>query len=126
VANAIAGENAITVGSVAWFLIIRANFLCFYAKTKNIRCAMKRKVLYVFSIISLKTAISVKQGAEYKERKEKNMDRWTMQQLKDTDDLTFAIAILNERRNKLNPYSPLAEKLKATVRTIEKIKESKA
>jgi hypothetical protein len=80
----------------------------------------------IAEIVLNQIVLRIGNGAEYKERRTKIMDRWTMQQLKDTDDLTFAVAILNERRRKLNPYSPLAEKLKAAVRTIEKIKEDKA
>ena len=53
------------------------------------------------------------------------MSKWTMEQLNNTDNLLFAISILNERRNKLNPYSPLAEKLAATAREIEKIRGEK-
>jgi hypothetical protein len=45
-----------------------------------------------------------------------------MNQLQETDDLTFAVAILNERRNKLNPYTPLAKKLSNAVNTINEIK----
>lgn len=39
------------------------------------------------------------------------MDRWTMRELKETDDITFAIQILYERRKGLTPYSPLGMKL---------------
>ena len=50
------------------------------------------------------------------------MDRWTMYDLERTDDLTFAISILNQRKNNLNPYSPLANKLAQSIHTIEEIK----
>ena len=53
------------------------------------------------------------------------MDRWTQEELERTDDLSFAIAILNERRNKLNPYSPLSMKLATAAKTIEEIREEK-
>lgn len=38
--------------------------------------------------------------------------RWTMQDLKAIEDLTFIQAILNERRGNLNPYAPLSLKIK--------------
>ena len=50
------------------------------------------------------------------------MDRWTQDELNNTDNLLFAVSILNERRNKLNPYSPLATKLAAAAREIEEIR----
>ena len=50
------------------------------------------------------------------------MDRWTMHDLERTDDLAFAVSILNQRKNSLNPYSPLANKLAQSIRTIEEIK----
>lgn len=53
------------------------------------------------------------------------MDRWTQEELEKTDDLEFAVAILNERRNKLNPYSPLSTKLAAAARAIEEIRGEK-
>ncbi len=51
------------------------------------------------------------------------MDRWTMEELESTDDITFAISILNQRRSGLNPYSPLSMKLQHSVTTLERIKE---
>ena len=53
------------------------------------------------------------------------MDRWTMEDLERTDDIDFAIAILNERRAKLTPYSPLGTKLTETVHTLNTIKEER-
>lgn len=53
------------------------------------------------------------------------MDRWTMEELESTDDITFAISILNQRRNGLNPYSPLSMKLSRAVGTLENIKAEK-
>lgn len=46
------------------------------------------------------------------------MDRWTIEQLNGMDDLEFAAAILNERRNKVTPYSPLGIKLASATRTL--------
>ena len=53
------------------------------------------------------------------------MDRWTQEELKNTDDLTFAIQILYERRKGLNPYAPLYQKLSQTVSTLNTIREEK-
>ena len=53
------------------------------------------------------------------------MDRWTMRELKETDDITFAILILQERRRFLSPYSPLGMKLAEAAHTLSKIKEEK-
>ena len=39
------------------------------------------------------------------------MDRWTINQLNTINDFDFAIAILNERRSKISPYSPLGLKI---------------
>lgn len=50
------------------------------------------------------------------------MDRWTMRELKDTDDITFAIQILYERRRGLTPYSPLGMKLSEAAHTLADIK----
>lgn len=52
-------------------------------------------------------------------------DRWTLEELENTDNITFAACILNERRNKLSPYSPLAAKLKAAEKELDAIKEAK-
>lgn len=46
------------------------------------------------------------------------MDRWTIKQLNSMGDLEFAAAILNERRNKVTPYSPLGIKLASAARTL--------
>lgn len=46
------------------------------------------------------------------------MDRWTIKRLNSMDDLAFTAAILNERRIKLMPYSPLAIKLASAARTL--------
>lgn len=52
------------------------------------------------------------------------MDRWTMQELKETDDITFAIGVLYERRKGLNPYSPLSQKISEAVATLNRIREA--
>lgn len=39
------------------------------------------------------------------------MKRWTIKEMAETSDLKFAACILNERRECLNPYTPLAQKL---------------
>lgn len=53
------------------------------------------------------------------------MDRWTLQQLKDTDDLTFAIAILDERQKYLSQYSPLKKKLQEAMFTLDQIRKER-
>lgn len=53
------------------------------------------------------------------------MDRWTLKELKETDDITFAIAILNERKSGLMAYSPLRMKLSEAAKTLGMIKEEK-
>lgn len=42
------------------------------------------------------------------------MKRWTIEDLEKTTDLKFAACILNERREGLNPYTPLSQKLDIT------------
>lgn len=53
------------------------------------------------------------------------MERWTMEELESTDDITFAISILNQRRASLNPFSPLSMKLSHSISTLESIKAEK-
>ena len=53
------------------------------------------------------------------------MERWTIERLKNTDDLSFAIEILYERRANLNPYAPLYEKISRTVLTLMEIRDEK-
>ena len=53
------------------------------------------------------------------------MDRWTQDELKNTDDLSFAIQILYERRKSLNPYAPLYSKISQVVNTLAMIREEK-
>jgi len=50
------------------------------------------------------------------------MDRWTMQELERTDDLSFAISLLNKKKNELNPFSPLSMKCCSAIKTLENIK----
>ena len=50
------------------------------------------------------------------------MDRWTVKKLNNTGDIDFAIGILNERKIKLNPFSPLGSKISSAVTTLEKLK----
>lgn len=42
------------------------------------------------------------------------MRRWTIKELDEESDLKLAACILSERRERLNPYSPLATKLKSS------------
>lgn len=53
------------------------------------------------------------------------MDRWTMEELDRTDNLEFAAAILQERKNRLNPYSSLSMKLGAAIKEIMRIRAEK-
>ena len=53
------------------------------------------------------------------------MDRWTQEELKNTDDISFAIQILYERRKGLNPYAPLYSKISQAVNTLAMIREEK-
>lgn len=54
------------------------------------------------------------------------MSRWTKKELEHLDNITFAIAILNERRQSTsNPYSLLNQKISETIKELEKIKEQR-
>lgn len=54
------------------------------------------------------------------------MGRWTKKELEQIDNITFAMAILNERRQSTsNPYSLLNQKISKVVRELEKIKEQR-
>lgn len=53
------------------------------------------------------------------------MDRWTMAELKSTDNLSFAIQILYERRKGLNPYAPLYQKISEAVTELVTIRSEK-
>lgn len=46
------------------------------------------------------------------------MDRWTIKELDALDDYAFAAAILDERRRKVTPYSPLGVKLAKAYATL--------
>lgn len=50
------------------------------------------------------------------------MGGWTNKKLTETDDLTFAMSILSERCNKLNPEAPIAKKLAGTRNTLDKLR----
>lgn len=59
-------------------------------------------------------------------RLENTMNRWSKKELEQLDNITFAIAILNERRqNTTNPYSLLNQKISEAVRELEKTKEQR-
>ncbi len=53
------------------------------------------------------------------------MDRWTIKQLKEMNDVQFAMAILNERRAKVNAYSPLGQKLDKARHTLSLLNPEK-
>ena len=50
------------------------------------------------------------------------MNRWTINELEQIDDLTFAMCILSERRGSLNQESPLAKKLRRAYHTLDKLR----
>jgi hypothetical protein len=51
-------------------------------------------------------------------------NRWTITQLEEIDDLTFAMCILSERREMLNQEAPLAKKLRRAFHTIEELRDA--
>lgn len=51
------------------------------------------------------------------------MDRWKIDELRNIGDIDFAIAILDERKRKVSPYSPLAVKISQTQKTLRNLKE---
>lgn len=53
------------------------------------------------------------------------MDRWTQAELKSTDNISFAIQILYERRKGLNPYAPLYQKISEAVSELADIRAEK-
>ena len=53
------------------------------------------------------------------------MARWTIKELENIGDIDFAISILNERKVKLNPLSPLCSKLSSAAVTLEKLRDEK-
>jgi len=52
------------------------------------------------------------------------MNRWAIKELGEMDDLTFAMCILSERREKLNQEAPLAKKLASAHRTLESLRDA--
>lgn len=50
------------------------------------------------------------------------MRRWTIKQINETDDLTFAMCIMSERREMLNQEAPLAKKLRSAYHTIDHLR----
>ena len=51
------------------------------------------------------------------------MARWTIEELKNIDDISFAVRILNERRQTTtNVYSPLNQKISKAINTLENIR----
>jgi hypothetical protein len=50
------------------------------------------------------------------------MERWTIKQLKETDDITFAMSILSERLGGLNVNAPLAKKLQSARSTLDNLR----
>lgn len=51
------------------------------------------------------------------------MERWTIQALRETDDFSFAICLLNERANKLNIHAPLCVKIRQAVDTLSRARQ---
>lgn len=50
-------------------------------------------------------------------------ERWTIKQLDEMDNISFAIQILRERKGKcVNYYSPLSQKLSKAISQLEVIK----
>lgn len=50
------------------------------------------------------------------------MERWTIKALQETDDITFAMCILSERREGLNQEAPLAKKLQSAYHTLDNLR----
>lgn len=54
------------------------------------------------------------------------MARWTVKELNEIDNISFAIAILNERRQSTtNVYSPLNTKISLAIRELDHIKSER-
>lgn len=51
-------------------------------------------------------------------------NRWTIEELKRTDDLMFAMCILSERREKLNQEAPLAKKIAKAYHTLSAMRSN--
>jgi len=54
-------------------------------------------------------------------RKVYKMDRWTIKDLAKVDNLLFAASILQERRSKITPYSPLGRKLAEAIHELHNL-----
>ena len=52
------------------------------------------------------------------------MNRWTIKELENIEDITFAMCILSERREMLNQEAPLAKKLRSAYHTLDKVREN--
>lgn len=52
------------------------------------------------------------------------MRKWTIKELKETDDLTFAMVILSDRREGLNQEAPLAKKVRSAYHTLEQHRDA--
>ena len=50
------------------------------------------------------------------------MKKWTVSELNKTDDITFAISILAERKALFNPNAPLARKIAKAIGILDKIR----
>ncbi len=53
-------------------------------------------------------------------------NRWTIKQINETDDLTFAMCILSERREMLNQEAPLAKKLRSAYHTLDSLRNRRS
>jgi len=52
------------------------------------------------------------------------MSRWTIKELDTMDDLTFAMCVLSERKEKLHQGAPLAQKLASARKTLEQLRDA--
>ncbi len=50
-------------------------------------------------------------------------NRWSKKQIEETDDFTFALIILSERRERLNQESLLAEKIFSAFKTLTELRD---
>jgi len=53
------------------------------------------------------------------------MRRWTMKELGEVDDITFAMCVLAERGENLNRYTPLTQKIRSAYRTLEQLRDGR-
>ena len=49
-------------------------------------------------------------------------EKWTMEELNKMSEIDFAITILNERAIKVNPYTPLGQKISKTIAKLQSLK----